>query len=128
MPSKLYHIPPGASGSDRPLSGVRVAVSDALFIKGVTTTLSSRAWSSVNAQAADKSAELIRKLVSWGAVIVGKTKTGQLTAGVDWVDVSAPFSLRRDQYHRPAGSSAGASAALAGYEWLRHVIIDDGKC
>jgi hypothetical protein len=61
-----------------------------------------------------------------GAVIVGKTKTSQLTASRDWIDVPAPFSPRGDQYQQPEGSSAGASASLTGYEWLLHVIADDG--
>jgi hypothetical protein len=68
----------------------------------------------------------VQQLVSLGAVVVGKTKTTQFTAGRDWIDVFAPFSSRGDHYHRLVGSSAGAFASLTGYDWLRHVVADDG--
>ena len=58
--------------------------------------------------------------------MVGKTKTGQFTAGRDWIDVHAPFSPRGDHYHRFMGSSAGASASLTSYDWMSFAVADDG--
>ncbi|KAK0383810.1 hypothetical protein NLU13_9721 [Sarocladium strictum] len=127
VPSKLYYPPPAVSGPDQPLSGVRIAVTDAMSIRGVPRTLSSRAWVETHPERPDESAELVEHLISMGAVIVGKTKTSQFTAGRDWIDASAPLSPRSDHYQRPEGSSAGASAALAGYYWLSHAVADDDR-
>jgi Asp-tRNA(Asn)/Glu-tRNA(Gln) amidotransferase A subunit family amidase len=126
VPSQLYYPPPGAAGTDKPLSGIRIAVSDALAINGVSRTLSSRAWEAVHPEASKESARLVKDLVSMGAVIVGKTKTSQFSASRDWIDVSAPFTPRGDQYQRFIGSSAGASASLTGYNWLKYIVTDDG--
>lgn len=41
VPSRLYH---GRPTPERPLSGVRVAVPDAVALRGVLSALSSRAW------------------------------------------------------------------------------------
>ena len=75
--------------------------------------------------AAHKSAALVQEILRMGAVIVGKTKTSQLDAGNDWVDVSAPWNPRADGYQAPGGVSAGASAAISTYNWLEYSIGTD---
>lgn len=127
VPSQLYYPPPGAAGPAKPLSGIRVAVSDTVSINGVSRTLSSRAWEAVHPEASKESAKLVKDLVNMGAVVVGKTKTSQFSASRDWIDMSAPFTPRGDQYQRFLGSSAGASASLTGYNWLKYVVADDGR-
>lgn len=45
-----------------------------------------------------------------------------------WVDFHCPFNPRGDGYLKPGGSSTGAGAALAGYEWLDFSVGTDSKC
>jgi Asp-tRNA(Asn)/Glu-tRNA(Gln) amidotransferase A subunit family amidase len=94
-------------------------------LRGVRTTLSSRAWTSLYA-AARTTADYAQKLMDLGAVIVGKTKVSQFASGEKWVDAQAPWNPRADQYQDPSGSSAGAGVALAGYEWLEYAVGEDG--
>lgn len=122
VPSRLYQKPPNP---DRPLSNVRVTIPDTMSLKGVHTTLSSKAWSSLHPTASTSTAQLAQKLIDLGAVIVGKTKTSQFDVGQDWVDATAPWNPRADGYQTPHGPSAGAASALAGYGWLQHSIGQD---
>ena len=96
-------------------------------LRGVHTTLSSRAWTSLY-PAARTTADYAQKLMDLGAVIVGMTKVSQFASGEEWVDVQAPWNPRADQYQDPSGSSAGAGVALAGYEWLEYAVGEDGMC
>jgi Asp-tRNA(Asn)/Glu-tRNA(Gln) amidotransferase A subunit family amidase len=122
VPSRLYHRHPSP---EKPLSGVRLSISDTVSLQGTQTTLSSRAWTALHPDPATSSAEYARRLIELGAVIVGKTKISQFAAGGEWVDASAPWNPRADQYQRPSISSAGAAVAVAGYEWLQHAIGED---
>ncbi|POS76042.1 hypothetical protein DHEL01_v205556 [Diaporthe helianthi] len=119
-PSRFYHSP----SSSKPLAGRRVALTDTFDVKGAKTTLSSRAWTQLY-PAAENSAAYVKKLLALGAVVVGKTKTTQFTAGLQWVDHHAPVNPRGDRYHEASGSSAGAAASIAGYPWLDFAIGEE---
>ncbi|CAM1507834.1 Fc.00g046820.m01.CDS01 [Cosmosporella sp. VM-42] len=123
VPSRLYHPRPSPRN---PLSGIRMAITDTLLLKGVSVTLSSRAWTSIFKGPASRTNGYTQSLLNMGAVIIGKTKVGQLGTGVEWVDEQAPWSPRGDAYQRMLGSSAGTVSALTGYEWLTHAVGDGG--
>jgi len=44
-----------------------------------------------------------------------------------WIDFHCPIKPRGDRYQGPSGSSAGAAAALADYDWLDESIGADSK-
>ncbi|RDA84412.1 hypothetical protein CP532_2912 [Ophiocordyceps camponoti-leonardi (nom. inval.)] len=123
VPSRLYF--PHMS-EEKPLSGLRVAVPDSVALKGVPTSLSSRAWRSLVPSAADTTAALAQRLMGLGAVIVGKTKSSHFASGREWIDEHAPWSPRADGYQRVIGGAAGAGVALASYEWLAAALAVEG--
>lgn len=123
VPSRLYHPP---TSSARPLSGIRISLTDIISLNGAQTTFSSRAWSSLYGSAATATAEFAQRLIDLGAVIVGKTKTAQFGIGEHWIDELAPFSPRADGYQHVMGGSAGSDASLTGYEWLNHAVGSEG--
>ncbi|KAH7144898.1 hypothetical protein DER46DRAFT_639760 [Fusarium sp. MPI-SDFR-AT-0072] len=125
VPSRLYHPQPSTK---KPLSGVRVSISDTISLKGTHTTFSSRAWKSLYRNASSSTAKYAQSLTDQGAVIVGKTKTSHLGTGAEWVDQQAPWSARGDGYHWMKGGSVGAAAASVGYSWIDYSIgVDDGR-
>lgn len=93
--------------------------------------MSSRSWASLYTARDDSTADLTQALLDMGAVIVGKSKVSQLSAGKDLIDTPAPWSPRLSGNATWAYSWAGASAAAAaaaGYDWLQGVIGHDGEC
>ncbi|KAH7202284.1 hypothetical protein DER44DRAFT_842268 [Fusarium oxysporum] len=125
VPSRLYHPQPSAK---KPLSGVRVSISDTISLKGTYTTFSSRAWKSLYRNASSSTAKYAQSLTDQGAIIVGKTKISHLGAGAEWVDQQAPWIARGDGYHWMKGGSVGAAAASVGYSWIDYSIgVDDGR-
>jgi Asp-tRNA(Asn)/Glu-tRNA(Gln) amidotransferase A subunit family amidase len=86
----------------------------------------SRAWSQLY-PAAGATAPYVKYLVDLGAIIVGKTKMTQFSTSVEWTDFHSPINPRGDCYQEPSGSSTGAAASLAGYEWLDHAVGGDCK-
>ncbi|KAH8734004.1 amidase signature domain-containing protein [Ilyonectria robusta] len=119
VPSKLYHPRPSLR---KPLSGIRVSISDFTSLNGTGSALSSRAWASLYSTPSMTTAGHARSLIDLGAIIVGKTKTSHLSTGVEWVDEQAPWSARGDGYQTLFGPSVGAAAGLLGYEWLQQSI------
>lgn len=118
MPSRLYY---GGPTRDRPLSGVRLAVPDALDLGGAPTTVASRAWRALRASSpARASVPLARRLQDLGAVVVAKARSSHLVAARQWVDEPAPWNPRGDSYQRPA-------AAVASYAWIR-TAGEPGRC
>lgn len=117
VPSRLYYT----KTADKPLAGVRVSVKDLYDIKGLKTSMSSRAWLSLYPAAA-KNAPAIQRLLDLGAVIVGKTRFSQFANGeygtADSVDFSVPFNVRGDGYQDPSSSSSGAGAAAGAYGFI----------
>ncbi|RFU80351.1 hypothetical protein TARUN_1817 [Trichoderma arundinaceum] len=123
VPSRLYHAAPSIR---KPLSGVRISISDAASLKGVQTTLSSRAWTQLYASEVAETADFSQRLIDMGAIIVGKTKSSQLDSGREWVDVEAPWNPRGDGYQDAGGSASGAGASVSGYDWMEYAIAQDG--
>jgi Asp-tRNA(Asn)/Glu-tRNA(Gln) amidotransferase A subunit family amidase len=69
----------------------------------------------------EESALAIRKFISYGAIIIGKTKTTQFASGegsMDWVDYQCSFNPRGDRYQDTSMSSVGSAAGLASYDWI----------
>ena len=98
------------AGDTRPLLGVPVAIKDDIDVAGATTALGSDAHD--GAVRAD--AEVIRRLRSAGAVILGKTSVPELTI-TPWTE-SPTFGVTRNPWDRlrtPGGTSGGTAAALA---------------
>ncbi|KAF4120638.1 Asp-tRNAAsn/Glu-tRNAGln amidotransferase A subunit or related amidase [Geosmithia morbida] len=122
VPSRLYSPTPS---KEKPLSGQRFSIPDVMILKGVQTTVSSRAWTALYPPLIGKTASYAQKLIDLGAVIVGKTKISQFASGQQWVDVKAPWNPAGDGYQDPSGSSAGAAMAAAAYGWLETAVGED---
>ncbi|KAL7919749.1 hypothetical protein ACQKWADRAFT_322711 [Trichoderma austrokoningii] len=122
VPSRLYHAAPSIR---KPLSGVRISITDAASLKGVRTTLSSRAWTELHDTEATETAKFVKSLTDMGAIIVGKTKSSQFDSGREWVDVGAPWNSRGDGYQDSGGSAAGAGASVSGYDWMEYAVAQD---
>jgi amidase len=100
-----------AKGGDRrPLLGVPIAIKDDIDVAGERTALGGDA----NGGPATADAEVVRRLRSAGAVIVGKTHVPELTI-TPWTE-SPTFGVTRNPWDRqrtPGGSSGGSAAAVA---------------
>ncbi|KAA8569389.1 hypothetical protein EYC84_001034 [Monilinia fructicola] len=124
VPSRLSTPLPSPS---RPLSGKRIAVKDIFDLKGVKTTVCSKAYEALQ-DVSSETAPSIQKLIDQGAVIIGKVKTTPFSSGMgprDWVDYQAPFNPRGCGYLDADCSSSGSGAALAGYDWMDLTIGSD---
>jgi amidase len=98
------------AGDDRPLLGVPIAVKDDTDIAGEVTTYGSIAHGPAPAQ----DAEIVRRLRSAGAVLLGKTNVPELmtmnfTESLWHGATRNPWDLDRT----PGGSSGGSGAAVA---------------
>ena len=126
MPSRMY----ATKAERQPLAGMRFALKDCFALAGIKTTMSSRAYTQVYGPE-EKSAAFASKLLSLGAIIVGKTKMTNFASSDEptdqWIDDICPINPRGDQYQSPSGSSSGAAAALAGYPWLDQSIGADSR-
>ncbi|HYM55312.1 MAG TPA: amidase [Solirubrobacteraceae bacterium] len=98
------------AGGERPLLGVPFAVKDDIDVAGEVTAYGTNAHG--GPAAAD--AEVVRRLRTAGAVIVGKTNVPELML---WpFTESATFGATRNPWDRqraPGGSSGGSAAAVA---------------
>jgi amidase len=100
-----------AAGERAPLLGVPVAVKDNVDVAGEITTHGTGAMTRV----ASSDSEIVRRLRSAGAVIVGKTTLpelamwGSFTASETWGTTRNPWDPSRS----PGGSSGGSAAAVA---------------
>jgi amidase len=98
------------AGDTRPLLGVPIAIKDDMDVAGETTAFGTDAHN--GPAAAD--AEVVRRLRSSGAVILGKTHVPELTI-TPWTE-SPSFGVTRNPWDRqrtPGGSSGGAASAMA---------------
>lgn len=99
-----------AAGEQAPLLGVPVAIKDDTDLAGETTPFGCRG--AFEPVASDS--ELVRRLRSAGAVIVGKTNSSELG---QWPFCEgAAFGTTRNPWsagHTPGGSSGGSAAAVA---------------
>ena len=115
---------------EKPLNGFRIAVKDIYDLNGIRTAASNRAFRDLYPPRR-RSADVIQKLINYGAIIVGKTKTTTFAdrelATQDWIDTHAPFNPRGDGYIWGGGSSTGSAAAVAAYDWLDYAIGSDSE-
>ncbi len=99
-----------AAGQQAPLLGVPIAVKDDVDVEGVPTMFGAAG----RGHLATTDAEVVRRLRSSGAIIVGKTNTCELG---QWPFTSGPaFGHTRNPWsrnHTPGGSSGGSAAAVA---------------
>jgi Asp-tRNA(Asn)/Glu-tRNA(Gln) amidotransferase A subunit family amidase len=126
VPSRSYHTP----SAEKPLAGMRVSVKDNFKLAGIKTTMTNRAYLELYA-AEVKNAAFVERLLSLGAVIIGKTRMTSFASGEEptdqWIDFHCPFNPRGDLYQSPGGSSTGAGASLAGYQWLDLSVGTDSE-
>lgn len=97
VPSRLY----SKYSPNRPLAGARLCLKDIFRLKGVKTTMMSRAFTALH-EPEHESADYVTKLLDLGAVIVGKTKMTQFASSDEptdqWIDFHCPFNPRGDMY------------------------------
>jgi amidase len=99
-----------ASGGERPLLGVPVAVKDNTDVAGEVTTHGTGCFT----EAATADSEVVRRLRDAGAVIIGKTNLPELaiigaTESPSWGVTRSPWDPERST----GGSSGGSAAAVA---------------
>ena len=93
-----------------PLYGVPFAVKDNLDVAGMETTAACPGF----AYEAKSSAEVVRRLVEAGAIVVGKTNLDQFATGL--VGVRSPYGVPRNPFdasYVPGGSSSGSAVAVS---------------
>ena len=126
VPSRHYFTP----SAEKPLSGLRIAIKDIYDLNGVRTAASNRAFRELY-PARKKTAIVIQKLIDYGAIVVGKTKTTTFAdrelATQDWIDTHSPYNPRGDGYIWGGGSSTGSATAMAAYDWLDFAIASDSE-
>jgi Asp-tRNA(Asn)/Glu-tRNA(Gln) amidotransferase A subunit family amidase len=105
-----------------------MCLKDIFRLEGVKLTMMSRPWIELYGPD-EESADYSKKLISLGAVIVGKTKMTSFASPEEptdqWIDFHCPVNPRGDMYQSPASSSTGAGVALAGYPWLDYSVAGD---
>jgi amidase len=98
------------AGDERPLLGVPIAVKDVEDVTGEVTSWGTAA----NFTPASQDSELVRRLRSAGAVVIGKTNAPE---GAIMGDTEGPsFGITRNPWNTdrsPGGSSGGSAAAVA---------------
>jgi amidase len=98
------------AGDRRPLLGVPIAIKDDMDVAGERTAFGGDA----NGGPVAADGEVVRRLRTAGAVIVGKTNVPELTI-TPWTE-SPTFGVTRNPWDRertPGGSSGGSAAAVA---------------
>lgn len=92
--------------------GIRVAIKDSIDMEGIPTRFGSRAFA--GAAPADRSAEIVDRILAAGCRIVGKTNLHEFAFGVtginDWT--GTPVNPRFPDLI-PGGSSSGSAVAVA---------------
>jgi Amidase len=125
VPSRLHYKPSVA----RPLAGLRLAVKDIIDLKGVHTTGGCRAYRELYPPR-NKTAPALQRLIDLGAIVVGKTRTGQFafgTAPMDSLDYFSNLNPRGDGHQSQSGSSGGSAGAVAAYYWIDFAIGTDSE-
>jgi aspartyl-tRNA(Asn)/glutamyl-tRNA(Gln) amidotransferase subunit A len=106
------------------LRGIPVAIKDVIDVEGLPTSANSL---SASAAPASRDAEVVRRLRSHGAVIVGKTTTWEFAVGPNPPD--GPFSRARNpngETYQTGGSSSGSAVAVASGEAVGALGTDTG--
>ena len=99
-----------------PLHGIPVAVKDIVDIEGRITTGGSKVWEK---RVSPVTATLVRRLVSAGMIVLGKTHTVEFAMGSFGTNqhMGSPWNPWDLEVHRgPGGSSSGTGVAVAA--WL----------
>ncbi|MFL6800006.1 MAG: amidase [Xanthobacteraceae bacterium] len=94
-----------------PLGGLPIAIKDLTPTAGIRTTYGSTLYSE---HVPDEDAEIVQRLKSAGAIVLGKSNTPEFGAGAH--TVNAVFGVTRNPWNdalSPAGSSGGSAAAVA---------------
>ena len=94
-----------------PLHGIPVAVKDSINTASLPTTNGTAALSQFRPPA---DAEVVRRVVDSGAIVMGKTNLTELSFG--WTSNNGTFGPVRNPYRHdlvPGGSSGGSAAAVA---------------
>jgi len=113
-----------ASGKDRPLLGVPLAIKDILCTEGIVTTCGSKILYNF---VPPYDATVVSLLREAGAVILGKTNTDEFAMGSS-TENSAYFPTHNpwDLSRVPGGSSGGSAAAVAADECIGALGTDTG--
>jgi allophanate hydrolase len=93
-----------------PLFGIPFAVKDNIDVAGMPTTAACPAF----AYSPSETAPVVSRLLSAGAVLVGKTNLDQFAAGL--VGTRSPYGVPRNPFdarYIPGGSSSGSAVAVA---------------
>lgn len=99
-----------AAGESLPLAGVPVAVKDNIDVMGLETTAACPAF----AHLPERSAPVIERLTSAGALIIGKTNLDQFATGL--VGTRSPYGVPGCVFNREyvsGGSSSGSAVLVA---------------
>ncbi|WP_284945237.1 allophanate hydrolase [Acidisoma cladoniae] len=94
-----------------PLYGIPFAVKDNIDVAGLPTTAACPAF----AYHPTQSASVVERLITAGAIVIGKTNLDQFATGL--VGVRSPYGIPRNTFDAtmvPGGSSAGSAVAVAG--------------
>jgi allophanate hydrolase len=100
----------GNHKSDLPLWGIPFAIKDNLDWAGIPTTAGCPAF----AYTPTRSATVVDKLITAGAIPIGKTNMDQFATGL--VGTRSPYGICRNPYNDqyiPGGSSSGSGVAVA---------------
>jgi aspartyl-tRNA(Asn)/glutamyl-tRNA(Gln) amidotransferase subunit A len=90
-----------------PLHGIPIGVKDNMETAGTRTTSGSAV---LDDHVPTQNAEVVRRLIAAGAVLIGKTNMSEFAGGVSYYgSVRNPWALDRDT----GGSSSGSAAAVA---------------
>ncbi|KAK1622690.1 amidase signature domain-containing protein [Colletotrichum phormii] len=122
VPSRLY-----SEADPRSLAGARIGVKDIYDVKGLKTTLGSKAWTQMTTEA-NVTAPSFQRIIDLGGTVVGKQQTSQFASAAhawEWTDVYYPQNPRGDGYLSCSASSAGGGCSIAAYDWLDFAIGSD---
>ena len=107
-----------------PLEGIPIAVKDAILVKDVKCTASSKILENYTAV---YDATAVRKLKEAGAVILGKTAHDEFAMGSSGENCAYKITHNPHDLERvPGGSSSGSAAAAAAHECIASIGSDTG--
>lgn len=118
-----------SSRSHLPLSQMRFGLKDIYDAQGLPTAAGSKAYQLTH-PIPPQTAPSVQKLLSLGAIMVGKTRTSQFAHGAhpwEFVDVPYSWNPRGDGHLTASASSSGSACAIAAYDWLDFTVGSDTR-